>query len=125
LGIGSEGEVRFVVVEDDLLVAETLKELLEAMGHEVGAVATTVSKAMAVVDATMPDMLMVDVNLEHGGNGIDVASYAYRHRGIRSMFVTGRPSASALSRIRPLDPVAVLVKPFSSDALSAALARAG
>lgn len=117
--------MRVLLVEDDPLVAETLQGLLEAMDYEVAAIATTAAQALDVIDATVPDALMVDVHLDHGGSGIDVASYAYHHRGIRSIFVSGYLTESALARIARLDPIGVLEKPLAGAALRSAFSGVG
>src|SRR5688572_9154166 len=53
---------RVLVVDDDPLVLEIVKELLVAQGYEVAATHSG-AQAFAMMEASPPDVLLLDINL--------------------------------------------------------------
>lgn len=63
---------RIVIIEDNIDVGETLKEMLELSGHEVS-VATNGRDGLAAVRQQQPDVVLCDIGLPDGLSGLDVA----------------------------------------------------
>jgi DNA-binding NarL/FixJ family response regulator len=79
------GVVKVVVVDDSLLVQRSLGRLLTAVdGISVVGYAEDVAGATALIDATRPDVVVLDVDLRHQDRGMDVLHYVVRvHPGIK------------------------------------------
>lgn len=74
-------QIRVVIIDDHSLVREGLRSLLQQ--HEDLAVvgeAGTVTEALSVVEETQPDLVLLDLRLGGGEEGIDVAR-GLRERG--------------------------------------------
>jgi DNA-binding response OmpR family regulator len=103
---------RILVVEDEMLFAETLVGLLEDDGFSAAGPARTVAGAMDIIESAAVDAALLDVRLIHELS-YQVA-YALRDRGIPFIFVTAcrRLDLPLDLRSRPL-----VEKPFHPRAL--------
>jgi CheY-like chemotaxis protein len=111
--------LRILVVEDDPMVALTLSEILETQGHDVLAIATTESEAVAAALELKPEMMIVDAGLREG-SGLDAVDRIQQGMRMAHVFMSGdaRP-------IRALRPWATTIqKPFFEADLTRALQRA-
>lgn len=106
-----------LLVEDDLLVRTTVALMLEDDGFRV-IEASTADQAVKLVQGGLQVMVIVtDVDLGAGPNGMELADELHRLRPeVGVIFITGRV-ASLAGRGRDLRE-AVLPKPFESSALS-------
>lgn len=103
---------RILVVEDEMLFAETLVGLLEDDGFAAAGPARTVARAMGIIETAAVDAAILDIRLVHELS-YHVA-YALRDRGIPFIFVTacGRRDLPPDLRSRPF-----VEKPFPPRAL--------
>lgn len=113
--------MRVVVVEDEALVALALRMALEGLGHEVCAIAHSAADALDAAMAHGPDLLICDVNLGRGGNGVEVAADAHRRWGLRTIFVSGSIDGALRSATRGFEPLGFVHKPFSTSRLAGLL----
>lgn len=111
-----------LVVEDDPQALLGLQRLLEAQGAQVFG-ALDEDQALARVAVSSPDLLVLDIKLGHGANGLDLARRIRRFLPkVPIVFVTGDPGLDFEARIAALDMVTVVQKPFRRDTLLAAMA---
>jgi DNA-binding response OmpR family regulator len=78
---------RILVVEDELLIAMTIEQILLDEGCVVLGPAPSVAAALELIDRTPPDAALLDVNL-NGHLSTPVAA-ALTRRGIPHLLVTG------------------------------------
>ena len=81
------GKRRVLIVEDELLVAMELEDLLEDQGCEVLTTASTVVDALRWVEEAQPELVILDRNLN--GEGTDPVAAELNRRGIPFVVVTG------------------------------------
>ncbi len=108
-----------LVLEDEMMVAMLLEEMLADLGCNVVGPVATVASALALVDERAIDVALLDVNLSDGQSGYKVAE-ALSARRIPFAFVTGYGVGTLNPdyRNRP-----TLQKPFHLSALTDALVR--
>jgi DNA-binding response OmpR family regulator len=108
---------RILVVEDEMLIARTLRDYLEMAGFEV-TVAGEGSAALASARGDRPDLVVLDLGLP-GMDGLDVARELRRTSTTPIVMLTARGEES--DRIVGLELGAddYLVKPFSPKELVA------
>jgi DNA-binding NarL/FixJ family response regulator len=72
--VSSAAALRIVVADDSLLVREGLVRILERAGHELVGVAGNGTELLAVVEATRPDVAIVDIRMPptHTDEGLAV-----------------------------------------------------
>jgi CheY-like chemotaxis protein len=79
--------LRVLVVEDELVIALELEDLLGRLGCEVVEAAPTIKRALRAAERQHPDVAVLDVNL-HGERVTPVAE-ALREQGVPFVLVTG------------------------------------
>ncbi|MGE0222388.1 MAG: response regulator [Acetobacteraceae bacterium] len=108
--------LRILVVEDTLLVADTIVDGLELEGCSVVGPAPRVEPGLALARAEPLDGALLDVNL--GGEACFPIAEALSQRGIPFMFLTGYGETVLPPAYRR---VPRLTKPFSLDDLMEAM----
>ena len=108
--------MKIMLVEDEYMVAMTLKYMLEKQGHEVVGTADNVVSAVATAERTQPQIAFVDIQLADGTSGLDVAAELQK-KGIICIFLTGNPPDGP----RPDLALGCLPKPFSDKSLAGTL----
>lgn len=109
---------RVLVVEDELLVAAMLEDMLTDLGAVVVGPAATIAKGLSLVATEAVDAAVLDVNV--GGARIDPVAEALKARGIPAVFATGY-GTEALPSAGPAD---IVEKPYTQKKVADALVRA-
>ena len=115
----AERRLRILVIEDEMLVAMNIEDMLLALGHEVAGLASRLGPALALAQEGEFDLAMLDVNLA-GETSFPVAD-VLRTRGIPFLFATGYGADGIADGYRDAP---VLQKPFRSHDLAEVLAAA-
>ena len=110
---------RVLVVEDEMLVAMLLEDLLAELGYEVVGPAKRLDTAVAMAEAEPLGAAVLDVNLA-GQNTYPVAD-VLRRRGIPFVFATGYGARALADAYRD---VPTLQKPFQIQDLERTLKAA-
>jgi two-component system, response regulator PdtaR len=82
--------MRILIVEDEALIAMMLADSLEGGGHEVMGPAGTAAQALALCEAALPDLALLDVNLRDGCNGVVLARALFDRWGLPVIFASGQ-----------------------------------
>ena len=103
---------KVAIVEDDVLIAMYLSDIVEDSGAKVCGMAHDPDTATAMIRETRPDYVLMDVRLGHAKDGVDVALDIYEtHPEIRVVYVTGSNEPGTVERIRQDHPWRVILKP--------------
>jgi CheY-like chemotaxis protein len=109
---------RVLLVEDEMIVAWLLEDMLADLGCAVVGPAANVHQALAMIDAEAIDAAVLDVNL-NGKMSYPIAD-ALAARGVPFVFSTGYDKDSLLDGYRTFP---VLQKPFHRSELVDTLAK--
>jgi len=115
---------RILIVEDDFLIADATRRVLEAAGHTVVGEAPDAARALAVAGAAPFELAIVDMKLAAGGDGMALAGELAALHGCRIVVATAYADWVVERAGRPAFVAAVVHKPYSPDTLLAALAQA-
>jgi two-component system cell cycle sensor histidine kinase/response regulator CckA len=112
-----------LLVEDETEVRNIVRRQLESLGHRV-LVAEAGTEALLLVKAGNPDVLLTDVMLATGMNGVDLAHAALAEKpGLAVVFMSGfTAKPETQERIRLLG-APFLTKPFTAAQLERAIGR--
>jgi CheY-like chemotaxis protein len=111
-----ERRLRILIVEDEMLVAMNIEDMLLDLGHEVAGIASRLAPALSLVEESAFDLALLDVNLA-GEPSFPVAA-ALRERGIPFLFATGYGVRGLIDEFRTCP---VLQKPFAEADLGRAI----
>lgn len=109
------------IVEDDLIIADAITEMLQECGYLVTEPAMRYADAIAMVEQEAPDLLLLDVNILGRMDGIEVARTVQRAFGIPYIFLTANTDFDTISRAKDVSPAAFLAKPITKAQLYAAI----
>lgn len=112
---------RILILEDEAITADHLRRILSRLGYEVVGVTGDGRAAVDMIHATKPDLLLADVGLDEGIDGIDVANQARERWGTPTVFLTAYSDAATMTRARITKPYGFLVKPFADQELHATI----
>jgi CheY-like chemotaxis protein len=112
--------LNILIVEDDPLLAETVKSLVELNPRfTVTALANDLASAVASVEERRPDLALVDLQLANGSSGYAVAARLHDF-GIACLFTTARAPGFAVRDLA----IGCLQKPYREEDLVRALTEA-
>jgi len=111
--------MKILIVEDEHIVAKSLKFLLETMGYDVVGLADNVASAINEAQLKHPQLAFVDIQLAEGNSGLDAAAELQKH-GVICIFLTGNPPSGP----RPDLALGCMQKPFSDVCLVGAIKTA-
>jgi DNA-binding NtrC family response regulator len=100
-----------LIVEDELIVARDIRKTLERNGFRVAGVARTTEKALSMVEAFKPSLVLVDIYLKGNLTGIDLAKQL-NNRGIPFIYVSANSNQQVLEAAKTTHPFGFIVKPF-------------
>ena len=109
---------RVLVVEDEMMVAWMLEDLLAELGFVIVGPAASVNQALTMIETEAIDVAVLDVNL-NGEMSYPIAD-ALAARDVPFVFVTGYDKDRMLDGYRCFP---ALQKPFRRSELSDALAK--
>jgi DNA-binding response OmpR family regulator len=81
-----------LIVEDDRLVAEAIRDGVRVAGYEVCGLAATVDQAVALARINRPNLAIIDVDLGESTDGVELARRLTKIAPMAIMFMTGDPS---------------------------------
>ena len=115
---GQDNFRRVLVVEDEVLVAMYVEELLSELGYDKVLVATGLDQALSIAREAAFDFAVLDINL--GGRLSFPVADVLRARGIPFLFASGYASKGVNDNYK--DAVRIQ-KPFRSRDLARAIDR--
>lgn len=109
------------IVEDDMIIAGALSEMLSEIGYNVPDNATRYSEAIELIENEKPDLLLLDIHLVGQMDGIDLADTVRKKFQIPFIFLTANLDSSTVERAKQVHPSAYLAKPVTKDQLYSAI----
>lgn len=100
-----------LIVDDDYTTATVMKLYLENFGYGVAAIATTGNEAIEKAKTLKPDLVLMDIRLGKGLDGIDAADVISKRMNIPVIYVTAHADEDTLERAKLTNPVGFINKP--------------
>ena len=109
-----------VIVEDDGVVRQFLKDAVEQLGHKVVGEAATGADMVRTVLALEPEVVLFDIHLP-GLNGLDALRQIYQERVVAAVANTADRDQELVRRALEEHVLAYLIKPVESHQIGPAL----
>jgi len=107
---------KILVVEDENIVAMDLRTTLTRLGYEVVDTVGTGPQAIEQVERREPDLVLMDIQLRGGMDGIEAAD-RIRHLDVPVVYLTAFSDDATLRRARETEPFGYVLKPFDDREL--------
>jgi len=115
---------RLLIVEDDVLLASSLQELLNASGFEVVGIAGSAATAASLAEERHPQLALIDICLVGPIDGIDLACHFREQFRIPAIFLSGLSDPETQERALLAQPLGFLRKPYRASQLFNVVQRA-
>lgn len=115
-------KVKVLIVEDELLIAESLKITLANMGYEVPALFRSGKEVLDWFRPGLADIIMMDINLAGKMNGVETAIEIRKISTAPIIYITdNQDEALRKKAINETNTVQYLTKPFSKLDIAVAI----
>ena len=112
------GRFNILIVEDEIILALSLQDRLEQLGYNMLAVVDSCALAVQLTMQLQPDLVLMDIKLKDGGDGVEAARLIRQNSEIPIVFMTAYGDDLTLQRARETRAQGFLMKPFPNYQLS-------
>ena len=109
--------IRVLIIEDDPIIAEDIKEMLTNVNYSVVGISYDKDDAFELINKTKPDLILLDINLNGNYEGFEIADYINKLRKIPFIYLTSYSGTEILERAKKTMPMGYIVKPFNEREL--------
>lgn len=113
-----ETEKNILIIEDDKILAENMKQSLQKDGFHIVGIANTLKTAVAIMEKHEVNLALIDIQLKGNDNGVFVASKIRETKRIPIIYITGNTPYKLHEEMEKTCPVAFLQKPLRMRELS-------
>ena len=106
-------KTKILIVEDEAIIALEIKLCLQKAGHEVCGLAICSREALRILEQDMVDLILIDISINGGVDGIELAKIVKDRHGIPFIYLTGNSDEETRKRAMATSPSGYIVKPFS------------
>jgi DNA-binding NtrC family response regulator len=105
-----------LIVEDEFIVADDLQLTLQQAGYETIGIASSVNRALEIIEKKRPSFVLIDIFLKGNLSGIDLA-HILNKKNIPFIFVSANYNPETLALAKSTYPYGFIVKPFKEKDL--------
>ncbi|NWJ48382.1 MAG: PAS domain S-box protein [Chloroflexi bacterium] len=114
-------KAQILVVEDEEIVAASIKRTLMALDYSVLAMVSSGEEAVKSVTKNRPDLVLMDIILKGKMDGVETASQIHAIYDIPVIYLTAYSDDATLERAKITLPYAYILKPFDDRELKVAI----
>lgn len=115
---------RILIVEDELIIATNMNDLLERLGYCVLQVVSSGEEAIIIAEQDRPDLVLMDINLSGTLDGIQTATRIIAVSDIPIVYLTSHSQDEFIERAKLTHPFGYLIKPVKGKDLKVAIEMA-
>jgi CheY-like chemotaxis protein len=115
------GKAKIMIVEDEWIIANDIKNALIDLGYMVTSIAATGEDAISKAIAEKPDLVLMDIMLKGEMNGIEAAHVIRGEHGIPIIYLTAYDNQYLVEQAKQTDNYGYLLKPFKDKELHIAI----
>jgi len=104
--------LRALIVEDEALIAEELRERLSGLGFFVIAAVDSASEGIAIATRERPDLVLMDIRLRGEKDGVQAAKEIREQVDVPIVYLTAYSDRLTVDRARQTDHDGFILKPF-------------
>lgn len=102
------------IVEDESIIAQDLKEILEELGHKVEGISMSYQEVLEKLPTMKVDVFFLDIMLQNSKTGIDVAA-ALQEKNTPFIYVSSVTEKAMIEKVKHTIPYGFILKPFNPE----------
>jgi len=106
-----------LIVEDEAIVANDIKETLISLGYGVAGIAKSGENALEKVNKLRPDLVLMDIHLATAMDGIEAAGKIHVLYDIPVIYLTAFADKALINRAKVTEPYGYIIKPYEEREL--------
>lgn len=114
-------KAKILIVEDESIIALNIKEMLSDFDYDIVGIAANGTKALQLVTAKAPDLVLMDITLQNREDGIEVAEAISKIYSVPIVFLTANDKNKTIDRAIDIKPYGYVLKPFKAIELKTAV----
>ena len=112
---------RALIVEDEILVAEELKERLSLLGFSVIAAVDSAEEGIAIATRERPDLVLMDIRLKGKKDGVQAAEEIHQQLDVPVVYLTAYSDRLTVERAKRSQYDGFILKPFQARELQSTI----
>ena len=116
--------IKVLVVEDEAVVAMSVKMTLMGHGYDVMPIAISADSALVLTAQFHPDVVLMDIKIKGDKDGIETAKLISSHYKIPIIYTTAFHDEDTVKRANATAPAGYLIKPYSNNELFMSIEKA-
>lgn len=116
-----KSKFKILIVEDEVLIAEVLKDELVSLGYENIILTHNKNQAYLKLNEYKPDLVLLDIRMKSEQEGIEIAREINTKYKIPFIFITAHSDKHILQTALETNPAGYITKPFKQIDVYAAI----
>ncbi len=112
-------DLSIYIVEDEPLIVETIKTILEEGGYTICGESDNAKEAIFDIETKKPDLILADIMIDGELDGIEMMQHLNKKISTPFIFLTSLSDPETLKRVKSCDPAGFIVKPFNENTILA------
>ncbi len=104
--------MRILIGEDDILIAEHLKDILQSFKYEVIAIEHNKEDILEKIDSTKPDIALLDIRMKEKYDGVEIGEYILQNYNFPIIYITAHSDKDIIEKALKTKPSGYIIKPF-------------
>ena len=113
--------LRALIVEDETLIAEELRERLSRLGFTIIVAVDSAEEGIAIATRERPDLVLMDIRLKGGKDGVEAATEIRQQVDVPIVYLTAYSDRATVDRARKTEYDGYILKPFRRDELQSTI----
>lgn len=106
--------MKVIIGEDDILIAEHLRDILESFNIVVSGVGHKKEDIIRLVDKKKPDLALLDIRMKGAYDGIEIGEYIMLNYNFPIIYITAHSDREIVKKALHTKPSGYIIKPFKS-----------
>jgi len=112
---------RALIVEDETLIAEELRQRLSYLGFSVIAAVGSADEGIAIAISERPDLVLMDIRLKGEKDGVEAAREIRKQVDVPIVYLTAYSDQLTVDRAKTSEHDGFILKPFRGRELQATI----
>ena len=112
---------RALIVEDEILIAEELRERLSLLGFSVIAAVDSAEDGIAIATRECPDLVLMDIRLKGKKDGVQAAEEIRQQVDVPVVYLTAHSDRLTVDRAKRTEYDGFILKPFRARELQSTI----